>query len=162
MKNTIALVILGALFIGAPLTVSAEVGESSMPATTSVTTQQEVSVAELDVQNIGTLPTSKFYFLKEWKRGLSKFFTWSEVKKSALMLRITNEKLAEALAVEEASPADASAFRNAIENYSKAETSLEARIQQMKSDSDDEKTKELFVLVDKQSIVRAALLTQVA
>ena len=33
-----------------------------------------ITVTELGVENPGTLPTSRFYFLKEWGRGLARLF----------------------------------------------------------------------------------------
>jgi hypothetical protein len=38
------------------------------------------------------LPTSPFYFLKEWGRGIRMFFTFDPIKKSELEIKISDEK----------------------------------------------------------------------
>lgn len=117
---------------------------------------------DLGVTDVGTLPTSKLYFLKEWKRGLSRAFTWDTTKEAELELRITNEKAAEVLAVEEANPANQKAIEAAIENYSKAHDRLQARLADVKGDSENSNVKALLEKLDKQSLQHATLLNQIA
>lgn len=45
--------------------------------------------------NPGILPTSPFYFLKEWGRNIRKFFTTDSIKKIRLELKYADEKLIE-------------------------------------------------------------------
>lgn len=162
MKNTISYFILGAVLLTTPLALYAETNETVKLTSQSGAQVEVVGIADLGVTQVGTLPTSPWYFLKEWKRGVRQLFTFSEVKKNALAMQVTNEKLAEALAIEEVSPPDATAFREALLQYAKAETALEARIARMKDDKENAKAKELFVRLDEHSIVRSALLQQVS
>lgn len=93
------------------------------------------SATNLGVENVGTLPTSRLYFLKEWGRGLKLFFTFDPVKKADLQADIANEKAAEAQKVEEDSPQNADAIKNAIENYKSSSESLKARLESLKANS---------------------------
>src|SRR3989338_1352335 len=58
---------------------------------------------DLGVPDPGVLPTSPFYFVKEWRRGITRLFTFNPIKKAELELTILNEKAAEAQEVEETS-----------------------------------------------------------
>lgn len=40
-----------------------------------------VTPSDLGVDNVGTLPTSNFYFLKQWGRGIERLFTFNAVSK---------------------------------------------------------------------------------
>lgn len=159
MKHIITYFILGAVLIGSPFGVYAETVEAGLTPTSTIV---EASVNNVDVKDIGILPTSKWYFLKEWKRGVSQMFTFGETKKNAHALHVTNEKLAEALAVEEANRTLPIKFRLALDNYAKAETKLEARIRRMKNDSSDAHTKDFLIRYDAESVARAKILGEVA
>lgn len=63
------------------------------------------------------LPTSRWYFLKEWWRWIQRVFTFNKIAKAELELKITNEKTAELLKVQETKPDDANAFIKALANY---------------------------------------------
>ena len=90
--------------------------------------QNVITPADLGVQDVGTLPTSRWYFFKEWRREFTRFFAWSAVAKAELELKITNEKAAEIIKVEEASPSDAEAIEKALVNYAHAQERLKARL----------------------------------
>ena len=83
-------------------------------------TQKTITPADLGILNVGTLPTSRWYFFKEWQRGLSRVFTWNAASEAQLELDITNEKAAEIIAVEEASPNDGKAIEKAIMKIGRA------------------------------------------
>jgi hypothetical protein len=61
--------------------------------------QGEITSADLGVDNVGRLPTSSFYFLKEWGRGIDRLFTWRASSRVKLELEITNQIAAELLEV---------------------------------------------------------------
>ena len=57
---------------------------------------ETVTAAELGIGEPSLLPDSKFYFLKNWKRGLKSTFTFDKTKKAELKLQYASEKLLEA------------------------------------------------------------------
>lgn len=90
----------------------------------------------LGKEDVGLLPTSPFYFLKEWKRGIVKFFTFDPVKKAELELRYNDEKLVEALKVAEVtkdSPQREQALRKAFDNYVKSHERSRSFIEKINS-----------------------------
>ncbi len=67
---------------------------------TTTTTIEEMSIPDaLGLKKVGLLPTSPFYFLKEWWRGWKVGWTKDPIKKSETQLQILSEKLAEAAEV---------------------------------------------------------------
>lgn len=93
---------------------------------------QEIKAADLEVQNVGILPTSGFYFLKEWRRGISRFFTFNSVKKAELDLKIADEKAAELLEVQKTAPEET---EGALKNYEKAQERLKKTLEDLKETS---------------------------
>lgn len=85
--------------------------------------------------NVGLLPTSKLYFLKEWGRGLQRLFTFNSIKKVELELKILDEKAVEAQEVEEAEPNNIEAIKKALTNYQSSHDRLEARLRALKETS---------------------------
>ena len=105
-------------------------------ATATVLAAEPVDTAiDLEVENVGLLPTSRLYFLKELGRGVSLFFTFNPVKKADLQLDIANEKAAELQKIEEAAPENDDAIKRAVENYQEASGRLRARLETLKETS---------------------------
>lgn len=94
--------------------------------------QVEITTKDLGVENPGVLPTSPFYFLKEWARGIRKTFTFNPVKKAELELQYTNERAAEIKKMEEVAPSKINAITRAAENYQKNVEQLKNRLDQLK------------------------------
>jgi len=67
-------------------------------ATDNATTVQEetITAQDLGVGEPTFLPDSKFYFLKNWKNTIQSIFTFGQVNKAELNLKIASEKLLEA------------------------------------------------------------------
>lgn len=101
---------------------------------TPSTAAEEITAADLGVQNVGLLPTSRFYFFKEWRRGISRFFTFNPVKKAELDLKITDEKAAELLEVQKTAP---EAAEDALKNYEKAQERLKKTFEGLKETSEN-------------------------
>ncbi len=97
-----------------------------------------ITASDLGVSSVGTLPTSNWYFFKEWRRGFSRLFTFNNVKKVELELKITKEKLAEFIEVEKANPDDTKAIVKAIENYTNAQEQLQVRLDNLPENSNNE------------------------
>ncbi|QQG42757.1 MAG: hypothetical protein HYW15_00865 [Candidatus Giovannonibacteria bacterium] len=82
-----------------------------------------------------TLPTSPFYFVKEWRRAIQRVFTFNAVKKAELELNILNEQAAEAQKISEDDPQNIEAVKEALENYLSAHDRLAARLRALKETS---------------------------
>jgi hypothetical protein len=122
----------------------------------------DITVSDLGISNVGTLPTSKWYFLKEWGRGLKSFFTFNSIKKTELELHITNEKAAEALEIQKTKPDNAGALAGAIKNYTSAEERLQARLIKLKETSKNPDIEKLVKKLNEQTLKHAFLLNQLA
>jgi len=85
------------------------IGFSAFAAETTTTAQ------DLNVASPTVLPTSPFYFLKEWGRNIQTVLTIDPIKKAELKLKFANEKLVEAEKVSEGT--DTKATNNALDNY---------------------------------------------
>ncbi len=119
-----------------------------------------ITVSDLGITDVGTLPTSKWYFFKEWGRGLERLFTFNSIKKVELELRITNEKAAEALKIQLDNPVDAPELAMALENYTKAEERLQTRFSNLKETSENPKVEKLLKKLDEQTLKHALLFNQ--
>jgi len=85
-----------------------------------------------DDVNPTILPTSRFYFLKEWWRGAIVFITRDPVAKTKLQLQILNEKAAEAKKIFETQSQNLEALNKAAQNYIDAKKKLEAKLEALK------------------------------
>ena len=83
---------------------------------------------DLGVENVGLLPSNPFYFLKEWGRGVRKFFIANAVRKAELELEIVNEKAAELEKLAAIAPNNKTGIAGALNNYSIAAANLTARL----------------------------------
>ncbi len=63
--------------------------------TEDVILDEDVQAQDLEITEPNILPDSPFYFLKEWGRGIQSFFTFGQLKKSALEVKFANERLIE-------------------------------------------------------------------
>lgn len=127
---------------------------------TTGTQAQNVTTADLGVSNPGLLPTNPFYFLKEWGRGARMFFTFNKVSKAEYELKVVNQKVAEALKVQETKPDDAKALVKAMGNYTDATGRLEARLASLKETSENPNVEKLLKKLDEQTLKHAVLLNQ--
>ncbi len=125
------------LFFISLLILAGSLAAFSVSAQEATTTPQNSvdSVVDLGVENPGILPTSPFYFLKEWRRGITKFFTFDPIKKAELEAEEANERAAEIKKIEEVAPQNIEAIRNAAENYQKNAERLKRRLESLKETS---------------------------
>lgn len=122
-----------------------------------------ITTTDLGIENPGTLPTSGFYFLKEWGREISRFFTFNSVAKTELELKIANEKAAEALKVQETKPDNTKALSTALENYTKAGERLQARFIKIRdTDNSPDDFEKLLLKLNEQTLKHAILFNQLA
>lgn len=92
---------------------------------------------DVNVEDVGILPNSPIYFLKEWARGIRAFFTFNAVSRAEYRLRVVNEKAAEARKVAELYPNDTEALNRAIENYRTAQERLQTRFEELRETSEN-------------------------
>ena len=95
-------------------------------------TSQAITVSDLGIENPGLLPTNPFYFLKEFKRSITRFFTFNPVSKAELELKIADEKAVELKKVEEARPNDKPAIEKALGNYQDSQDRLKQKFESLK------------------------------
>lgn len=103
--------------------------------TEMILAEEEVSFTDLDVDEPTFLPSSRFYFFKNFTRGVKRFFTFDPVKKVELELRFADEKIAETKKLAEKEPGRAAAIERAIENYRNSQERLQTQFQRLKETS---------------------------
>ena len=104
---------------------------------TTTTTIEEMSIPDaLGLKKVGLLPTSPFYFLKEWWRGWKVGWIKDPIKKSEMQLQILSEKLAEAAEVAQKS-SKPEVLENAFNNYTNAMDRLKDRMNALKETSEN-------------------------
>ncbi len=64
---------------------------------------------------VGLSPTSPFYFIKEWRRGLSRLFTFGALNNAILDVKFLNERAAEIKVLQHKN--EPAAIRKALQNY---------------------------------------------
>lgn len=159
MNKIIVAALTGMLAFGFVLSAQAHTADV---AEVSVTSTSTVVISDLGVEDVGTLPTSHFYFFKEWKRGIERIFTFNKLAKAELELSITNEKAAEILGVEQAEPSNTSALKTAITNYADAQGRLKTRLAEVEGNSNNAEVSHLLKDVDSQTQKHLFLLGQVS
>jgi hypothetical protein len=110
------------------------------------------SIAIVNTGSVGLLPTSPFYFLKEWGRGIKMFFTFDPIKKSELELKISDEKIAELAAIVEKEPQNEKAIEKALSNYQKSRERLSKRLASLKETSQNPNVDRLLDKVVEQEV----------
>jgi len=123
---------------------------------------EEVSYQDLGLEEPRMLPTSRWYFLKEWGRGFRKLFTFRQTAKVRLELDIANEKAAEIKAVKEKNPEDTTALAKALRNYEKSQTRLMGRLESLKETSENPNVAKLIERVDDLSAKHTRLFDRIA
>lgn len=130
MKKYISTVSLSALFL-----INAAGLALAQEETAIIAPEETITVSDLGVSNAGILPTSPFYFFKEWSRNLRSFATFNPIAKTELELKFTNEKAAELKQVSENQPESAEAMQKAMENYQASQEKLRIRFEGLKETS---------------------------
>lgn len=100
----------------------------------------------------GILPSSPFYFLKEWRRGIAKTFAFSAEKKAELEFKEVEERAAEIKKLEEVSPEKTEALTRAVENYQENIERLKTRLENLKDTSNNPNIEELISRVVDRSV----------
>ncbi|MFH1626716.1 MAG: DUF5667 domain-containing protein [bacterium] len=150
MKKTIFFILLFAIL---SLTTAFSVNAQETTNNPGAIGAQTTNSVNLGIENPGMLPISPFYFLKEWGRGINKFFIFDPVKKVELELREINERAAEIKKVEEIAPQNIKALERASINYQKNTAQLENHLKNLKKTSQNPDVNNLLNnLIDTLSI----------
>lgn len=96
-----------------------------------------VSVAVMSPADPGTLPSSPFYFLKEWRRSIQRAFSFGAEAKANTELKISEEKAAEIKATETTEPQNVTALTKALANYQESQARLKSHFEALKQTSDN-------------------------
>lgn len=134
---------------------------------------ESLTSADLGVSNVGALPTSRWYFLKELKRGISRVLIFGGINKAEFELKITNEIVAEILEVEKkyqtkakVSEArlnpDAKAIEKALKKYTKAQDRLNARLTKLTENYKNPNVASLLEQVEETTIMHLAVLNELS
>ncbi|MDP2950827.1 MAG: DUF5667 domain-containing protein, partial [bacterium] len=96
MRKTILLTVAlcSCIVLIGSLVMALKVNAQEEPAPTLIS-EEEVSADDLGVAEPTLLPTSRFYFLKDWWRGVKSAFTFGQEKKAELKLQFASERLLE-------------------------------------------------------------------
>ncbi len=114
---------------------SAQEATSTSQEVQAVVVADEITAKDLGIEEPGILPTSPFYFLKNWGRTIRRTITLDPVKKANLELEITNQQAAEINQMEEISPERIDSISGAVENYQSNVERLKTRLDELKETS---------------------------
>ena len=128
-KNKMKKTIITSLFLLAITVAPVAFAEETTTATAPVA---EITTADLGVANPGILPTSPFYFLKNWGRSIKRVMTVDPVKKADLELNIANQQAAEIKKMEEVAPDKIAAITKATQKYQDNMERLKNKIEGLK------------------------------
>ena len=95
---------------------------------------KETTTMDLGIQSPKILPTSPFYFLKNWGRSIRRIVTIDPVKKAELELDIANQQAAEIERMGEVAPDKIAAITKATEKYQANMDRLKNKIEALKED----------------------------
>ena len=114
--------------------------------------EKQITAQGLGVEDPGMLPTSRFYFLKNWSRAVKRTFTFNPVKKANLELDIVNQQAAEIEKIKEISPERADAIAKAAGNYQNNAERLKNRLETLKETSQNPNVDKLIEKLTDRSV----------
>jgi putative hemolysin len=123
----------------------------------AVNLDENVQPADLGVGEPNLLPNNSFYFLKNWGRGISSFFTFNPVAKAELKLKFANEKLMEAKKLAEKTD-NPQILKKAIDNFQKEENKLKEAVQKIKQGAENPRVAQFVDKFIEQGIKQQKLL----
>lgn len=138
MKKAIIASMFLLAIVAAPVAFAEETADATATAATDTdaATEEtaEVTTTDVGIQNPGILPTSPFYFLKNWGRSIKRLITIDPVKKAELELDIANQQAAEIKKMEEVSPDRIASITKATQKYQDNMDRLKNKIEALKED----------------------------
>ena len=129
--------------------------------TTTLLEEEELSVPwALGLKKVGLLPTSPFYFLKEWWRGLKVGWIRDPIKKSEAQLQILSEKLAETEAIAQKAPKP-EVLEKAFSNYGNTMDKLKTRLEGLEETSENPNINKLLNRITEAEIRHSEVLDKI-
>lgn len=107
----------------------------------------------------GLLPTSPFYFLKEFNRNVVSFFTFNPVSKAKLELKFADERAAEIKALEETKKGEG--VEKAVGNYQQNVERLQTRLQALTENSNNPNVDKLLDELTQRAVVHQELFDEI-
>jgi hypothetical protein len=112
-------------------------GFEPLPTVDNILEEDLVTTEDLEVEDPSFLPSSRFYFLKNWGRAIERAFTFNPVRKIEVELKHADEKIAEARKLAETEPERVEALDRAIENYRASQDRLKTRLESLRETSEN-------------------------
>jgi len=130
--------------------------------TTTIAPEETITIEDLGVSDAGILPTSPFYFFKEFGRDVRSFVTFNPVSKAELELKFANEKAAEVKEVSENQPQNTEAIQKALENYQGSQEKLRERFENLRETSQNPKVDTLLDNLTERVVRHEKLFDEIA
>lgn len=92
-------------------------------------------VAFGQADNVGILPTSRLYFIKEWRQGIQKFFTFDSFRKAELDFDFLKLRAGELKKLNEINPDNVNVLAIALNNYQESANRLARRLEILNGDN---------------------------
>lgn len=131
MKKYFLVALLGALIVSGSALAQTAPADTATPPAATVTSATEAEAKP------GILPSSPFYFLKEWRRSIQRTFSFGAEAKANTELKIADEKAVELKTVEEKEPQNTAALTKVLANYQATQERLKAHFEALKQDSNN-------------------------
>ncbi len=128
--------------------------------TTTTIASSTITPQDLIGGNPGTLPTSPFYFLKNWGWAIQNFFTFNPVAKAQLQLHIANVKAAEIAEMQQTMASNTVAIANALQNYENSVVQLQNQLQSLASSSQNPNVTTLLQKLADRAVQHEALFNE--
>ncbi len=113
---------------------------------------EDISIEqEVKIENVGILPNSSWYFLKEFRRNVQKIFTFDRVKKVELQIKINDEKAEEISVLQEKDPENTVSIKKALINYLENKEKLKSNLDNLKENSENPNIESLILKVEQNS-----------
>ena len=122
-------------------------------------TDDAVTFQELEIENVGALPDSPFYFFKTLKRNIQRVITVNPVSEAELELNISNEKAAELKQLQE-KPEKSTGLKRALENYQLSQEKLKRKFEALKETSNNPNIDALLEKFAKKAVTHERLLQE--
>jgi hypothetical protein len=118
----------------------------------AVSATEQITVQDLGVEDPGMLPTSRFYFFKNWGRAIERVLTRDPIKRADLELEITNQQAAEIEKIKEVSPERTDVIAKAAENYQSNVDRLKTRLEALQETSQNPNVDKLLEKLTDRSV----------
>ena len=127
-------------YAAALFTVAAQTAEDDVN-TERTQLDEQFTPEDFGLEEVGTLPTSPFYFLKSARRGLQTTFTFNSKKKAELKLKFAAEKLLETQELAKREDIDEQEVRDSLASFRSELSRVEDRVE--RASVNDEEAQEL-------------------